>query len=132
MVGASRAPPVTLSPVRRLGEWATNERRVVRLLIENEPKLAVFVGLWFVGAATMPMLGLLTMGRVISHIGPVLQQGWSSPAGHSLVRWIVLLGVVYGINVGLNGVRAALGTIVKVRVTYKMHERLMRSVSQPT
>jgi len=122
----------TLSAVRRLRGWATDERRTARLLIDNEPRLAILVGLWLVAASVTSTLLLLTLGRVLAHVPPVLHDGWSSPAGHSLVRWLVVLGAAYAFSVGLNGVRAALGTIVKVRLTYKMHGRLMHAVSRPT
>jgi len=105
---------------------------VVRLLVDNEPGLAVAAVAWMVGAGVAPSLVLVALGHVLSRVPATVREGWSSSAGRGLVRAVVVLALAYGFAVGLNGVRAALGTIVKVRLTYHMQARLMRAVSRPS
>ncbi len=119
--------------VRVRRRWQQSERRrVVALLARNEPGLAVIAALWVVASAFAPSLVLIAFGHVLSRVPGTVTHGWHSPAGHALARAVVVLAVVYGVSVGLGGLRTGLGTIVKVRLTYKMQARLMRAVSRPS
>ncbi len=113
--------------------WQQSERRrVVALLMRNEPGLAVVAGVWMAASAIAPSVVLVSLGHVLSRVPATVRSGWHSHAGHLLVRAVVVLAAVYGASVALNGVRTALGTIVKVRLTYRMQAHLMRAVSRPT
>jgi ATP-binding cassette subfamily B protein len=94
--------------------------------------LAIIAVLWTLATAIAPTIMLVALGRALARTPGAVRDGWSSPAGHALVRAVVVVAVAYAITLGLNGVRMALGTIVKVRLTYHMQQRLMRAVSGPT
>ncbi len=101
------------------------------LLVRGAPGLAVVVAAWVLASAVAPSLVLVAFGHVLSRVPAAVRAGWGSGSGRALVRAVVVLAVVYGVTVGLNGMRTALGTIVKVRLTYHMQARLMRAVSRP-
>ena len=87
---------------------------------------------WALVSAVAPMLLVLSFGSTLARVPPAVNAGWSSPAGHALQRAVLLLGAIFFVSVAVSGLRTALGTIVKVRLTYKMQQRLMTAVSAPT
>jgi hypothetical protein len=103
--------------------WRTpDRRRTVQLLIDNEQGLATGALAWTIAASVTPILVLLAMGHLLSQL----------LARRGLVSAVLLLGGAYALSLSLNGLSTALGSIVKVRLTYDMKTRLMSAVSRPT
>jgi ATP-binding cassette subfamily B protein len=124
-----RSGGVVRDAIRR---WRSSpRRRAARLLFVEYPGLALLVVGWMVAGAIAPMALLVVLGRVLADIPGTVAHGWSSGDGHHLGTAVLVLGLTFALVVGLNGVRAALGSIVKVRLTYRLHRRLMTAVSHP-
>ena len=106
--------------------------KVVRIVIDDFPALATLLVLWTLARAFLPVASLLAMGRMVTDIGGATAHGISSTAGHRLIIAVVVFGVVYISSTLLTPIYIGLESAGRVRMTYRMQQRLMRAVSGPT
>jgi ATP-binding cassette subfamily B protein len=118
----------------RTRRWAesSGRLRLVLLLRQTAPGWAVALWTYVVALSVLPILVLAAMGQVVGRIPAAARSGLGSPAGHALLVALVVSVAAYAANLVLGPVETMLSSVIKVRLTYAMQERLVTAVSAPS
>jgi len=117
----------------RLGRsWDRSPRvQAGRLLTSTSRPLAACLVIDTILQASLPILVLVGLGRLIEGIPGVVNDGFGSPAGDRLTLALVLVGLALLAAMLASPFHDWLGTVIKARLSQAMQFRLMKSVSNP-
>lgn len=104
---------------------------VVRLLARSSKPLTIGFAIDLVATAVLPNLVIVAMGTMVERILPAIRDGLGSPAYRSLTLWFAVVAATFGLSMLTGPLHTALSSAAKVRLTYALQSRLMRSVSGP-
>lgn len=118
---------------RPLSQRWRSSRRVlaIRLLARTSKPLTIGFTVDVLAAAVLPNLVLLAMGGMVGRIPAAVRMGLDSPAGGRLLTAFAYFGLAFAAAVLMVPFHEALANAMKVRLTYAMQGRLMKSVSGP-
>ena len=107
------------------------KRLALRLLRDASPGLFVWLLVDLVAMAVLPNAVLVALGVLVGRIPAAIGDGLDSPAGDRLDSALVFVAVAFAAAMLVAPAHQALGSAIKVRLTYAMQSRLMTAVSRP-
>ena len=117
-----RSPLELIDPRKRLA---------LRLLRDASPRLFAWLLFDLAAMAVLPNAVLVALGVLVGRIPAAITSGLDSPAGDRLDTALVLVAVTFTAAMLVAPAHQALGSAIKVRLTYAMQSRLMTAVSRP-
>ncbi len=126
-----------LEPLRRLSRSprqrlaGSSRARVIRLLWETSPRLAVLLGLFIVADGVLPNLALIALGRAVGRIPAAVTDGLSSPAGHALIVALALGTGAYALSLLRSPAEDLMAAHTSAAMSAGLQGRLAQAVCAP-
>lgn len=107
------------------------KRLALRLLRDASPGLFVWLLVDLVAMAVLPNAVLVALGVLVGRIPAAIGDGLDSAAGDRLDSALVFVAVAFAAAMLVAPAHQALGSAIRVRLTFAMQSRLMTAVSRP-
>lgn len=105
--------------------------RAFRLLWDASPPLLLALLLDLVAMATLPVAVILALGSMVDDVPSSIAGGLGSDEAGQLFRSFCVVAAIFSAAMLVAPAHQALGTMIKVKLTYAMQGRLIRVVTTP-
>ena len=123
---------VDLTPATVAERLAASPRlRILRLLWETSPALAIQMAVFVLADGFLPILALVALGRAVGRIPAAVTHGLGSASGHSLIIGLVLGTVAYALSLLRSPAEDLLEAHASVVMATGMQRRLAEAVCAP-
>jgi ATP-binding cassette, subfamily B, bacterial len=105
--------------------------RVVRLLWETSPALAIALGIYVLVDGALPVIALVALGHAVGKIPAAITDGLGSRAGHALIVALVIGTAAYCLNLLRSPAESVLSAFCETIMIAGTQRRLARAVCGP-